>query len=79
MNTDKNLTESLQSELAELNELGRTLQTEIPEPTQLAQLLLRLRRVHARVQELHNRAIGCAAPRFGDHTGYFQSRPHAVS
>jgi paraquat-inducible protein B len=79
MSTEKNLTESLQLELAELNELGQTLQAEIPAPGQLAQMLLRLRRVHARVQELHNRALGSAAPRFGEATGYFQTRPHAVS
>jgi hypothetical protein len=79
MNIEKNLTESLQSELAELNELGRTIQGDVPETTQLAQLLVRLRRVHARVQELHNRAIGCAAPRFGDAPGYFHRQPHAVS
>jgi hypothetical protein len=79
MNIEKNLTESLQSELAELNELGRAIQGEMPEPTQLTQLLVRLRRVHARVQELHNRAIGCPPPHFGDNGGYFRRQPHAVS
>jgi len=78
MSTEKNLTESLQSELAELNELGRAIQGEAPEPTQLSQMLVRLRRVHARVQELHNRAIGCAAPHFGDQGSYFRRQPHAV-
>jgi hypothetical protein len=79
MSMEKNLTESLQSELAELSEMGRSMQGEIPESAQLAQLLVRLRRVHARVQELHNRAIGCAAPRFGEVGGYFRRQPHAVS
>jgi hypothetical protein len=51
----------------------------LPEPTQLTQLLVRLRRVHARVQELHNRAIGGVPPHFGDTGAYFRRQPHAVS
>ena len=78
MNNNQNLTESLQSELSELQEMGCAIRAEALDPTQIAQLLARLRTINARVQELHNRSLGFAPPPYGDGRHYFNRRPYAV-
>jgi hypothetical protein len=78
MNTDQKLTEALQSELGTLQEMSRGIRAEALDPTQLATLLTRLRTINARVQELHNRALGFRPPPFGDGSNYFNQRPYAV-
>lgn len=78
MNTNLTLTESLKTELSSLQDMGRTIQAEALDATQIAALLARLRTVNARVQELHNRALGFTPPPFGDGRNYFR-RPYAVS
>ena len=78
MNTNIQLTESLQSEMISLQDMACTIQAEALDASQISQLLTRLRTVHARVQELHNRALGFRPPAFGDGRHYF-SRPHAAS
>lgn len=78
MNTNLNLTETLQTELSSLQDLGRAIQAESLDATQIAQLLARLRTINARVQELHNRSLGFTPPPYGDGRHYFR-RPYAVS
>lgn len=78
MNNNLNLTESLQTELSSLQDLGRAIQAESLDATQIAQLLTRLRTINAHVQELHNRSLGFTPPPYGDGRNYFR-RPYAVS
>lgn len=78
MNTNEHLTRALQTDLSALHEIGRNIQAETLDAARIAQLLSRLRTINARVQELHNRALGFTPPPFGDGRNYFGRRPYAA-